>query len=412
MNACRCLLTITLGLLLVAGGCARKKPNLDEGENADSPMPVAQFHHGKPLTIEECKSFAARLEAAAKSDKPQEVLALFDWESLFERSLAGINLSKRDRDATLKGMRESDGPSNLTKLILEAVNNGGSYRPLRVHDKDEGKRVLFRLVNAEGGLNYHDLMLARRPDNQARVIDFHVVLSGEAMSTTMRRMFLTVFSQTNKGLFAKLVGREQDLVKHLPTWTKMGEESRAGNHQEVMRLFNTLPPSLQKEKPIQITRILSAAALGDELHQQALDDYEKHFPNDPSLDLIRIDSLILKKKYAEALAAVDRLDKAVGGDPYLDTLRANIHLESGKPEQARQPADRAVKSLPDLQQPYWTMVSISLKEKDHAATVKWLTELDERFDLDLDNLKEVPDYADFIKSPEYKKWAADRKKDK
>jgi hypothetical protein len=38
-----------------------------------------------------------------------------------------------------------------------------------------------------------------------------------------------------------------------------------------------------------------------------------------------LDALLLEKKYDEALAAVDRIDKLVGGDPYLDTYRTNIN---------------------------------------------------------------------------------------
>jgi hypothetical protein len=42
------------------------------------------------------------------------------------------------------------------------------------------------------------------------------------------------------------------------------------------------------------------------------------------MDLMLIDGFILKERYDDALAAIDRLDNDLSGDPYLDTLRANI----------------------------------------------------------------------------------------
>ena len=53
-----------------------------------------------------------------------------------------------------------------------------------------------------------------------------------------------------------------------------------------------------------------------------LEDFRKYYSQDPCLDLLLIDYYTLKKDYAQAIPCVDRLDKSVGGDPYLNVLRA------------------------------------------------------------------------------------------
>ena len=52
-------------------------------------------------------------------------------------------------------------------------------------------------------------------------------------------------------------------------------------------------------------------------------------PGDPCVDLIALNAFGIRKVYAKVLAAVDRLEKIVGGDPYLKLIRATTLLEQG-----------------------------------------------------------------------------------
>ena len=59
------------------------------------------------------------------------------------------------------------------------------------------------------------------------------------------------------------------------------------------------------------------------------------YPTDPGLDLLSITYYTDKKDFARARECVDRLETAVGGDPYLDVTRAAINRAAGKYEEAR-----------------------------------------------------------------------------
>jgi hypothetical protein len=49
-------------------------------------------------------------------------------------------------------------------------------------------------------------------------------------------------------------------------------------------------------------------------------------------------------------------------------------------------------------------VAISLHEKKNAETLAGLKQIVQILKLQIDDLAKLPEYADFVKSPEYSKW--------
>ena len=113
-------------------------------------------------------------------------------------------------------------------------------------------------------------------------------------------------------------------------------------------------------------------------------------------------------EYDRALAAVDRLEKAVGGDPYLDVIRAGIHLAQGDAGAARRLARQAVDGDGTLPDGYWALVNVSLADKRFDETARLLDLLREQFQLEFGDLTQIPEYAEFVQSPEYRQWAQPR----
>ncbi|MEJ7639603.1 MAG: hypothetical protein WKF75_16915, partial [Singulisphaera sp.] len=158
------------------------------------------------------------------------------------------------------------------------------------------------------------------------------------------------------------------------------------------------------DKNLLLLRLQAAPNLGDEEYTAVIEDFRKYHPDDPCLDILSIDTSILKKDYAKALASIDRLDKAVGGDPYLDSLRANVYLDGQKPDAARQAARRALEREPTLIDAYWSLVAISLKEREFAETLELLNAIGEKFDIVFEDLGTMPEYAEFVETPQYQQW--------
>jgi hypothetical protein len=58
-------------------------------------------------------------------------------------------------------------------------------------------------------------------------------------------------------------------------------------------------------------------------------------------------------------------------------------------------------TLPDA---FWILVTVSLDNRDFGLTASLLTHLEDKCGAQLGNLKDIPEYADFVKSPQYAEW--------
>ena len=53
---------------------------------------------------------------------------------------------------------------------------------------------------------------------------------------------------------------------------------------------------------------------------------------------------------------------------------------------------------------YWSLLTACLKLDDNVAALKTLKMIDQHFTLEFGDLTTVPEYARFVKSPQYEEW--------
>ena len=154
-----------------------------------------------------------------------------------------------------------------------------------------------------------------------------------------------------------------------------------------------------------LLRLRAAQAIDENEYAATLDEYRKLFPKDPGLDLLSISYYTTKKDFKQALECINRIESAVGGDPYLNVTRAALCDVQGKHDEAKRLARKAAdEQEPTLLPAYFEMLGVSLIQKNHAETLAVLKEVDQKFQLKLNDLTKVREYADFVKSPQYKDW--------
>src|SRR5205823_6036781 len=140
----------------------------------------------------------------------------------------------------------------------------------------------------------------------------------------------------------------------------------------------------------------------------ALDALQTAFPSDPSVSIVLMVSLADSGRFAEALAAVDALEKAVGGDAYLEFKRSEILFIAEDYERAKQAALRAIQAEKTLAQPYNMMVRISVRKNLFSDAVRWLISLERDAGAQLADLTKIEEFKEFIASSEYREWAKSR----
>jgi hypothetical protein len=137
---------------------------------------------------------------------------------------------------------------------------------------------------------------------------------------------------------------------------------------------------------------------------QVIEDFRGYYPEDVCLDFLLVDYHVLRKEHDQALEAIDRIDASVGGDAHLNLLRAESVYQQGDAARAFELVRKANAADPEAIDPYWTLLGLSVMEKDHDKTLACLQRLESHFGVNMGGAREAPQYADFIASPQGQQW--------
>ena len=139
--------------------------------------------------------------------------------------------------------------------------------------------------------------------------------------------------------------------------------------------YKSLPAEIQTDKSVFLRYLWAAEAVGDTEFLLALDGFRRQFPNDPALDFQNIDFYRLMRNFDEALRSIDKAEKSIGGDPYLNALRAKLLVKAWRFKEARVAADKAIEQEPGLTHGYWGRIDVALAEANHADTLALFEEV-------------------------------------
>jgi hypothetical protein len=362
----------------------------------------------KPISAEEATKWAADLQHAVRVQDIDTFNRLVDWDAFVAKATALPGNSpqvKEFRANFARGLKAAtvNPRSGFGRAVMGAIEASGDYKALRIHNEGGQIRVLFRLVSSSGALNYHDWVLSRSGDGKTIAADCYVFLIGELYSQNLRRSFLPLANKSGGASVDKLSRPEKDFVESFTQFAQMGRFVRERNWRQALNTYKELPASVQESKPAMTMRLLATQSVSDAEYLATIDDFRKRYPNDAMIDLISVDAYILRKSYDKALESIDRVDKAIGRDPYLKVLRGNVLLRENKLNAARDMVQDAVVQDPNLLRGYYSLIDISLARRDYADTVKSLKKA-ESLGVTFGDLTAVPAFAAFVKSAEYKNW--------
>jgi tetratricopeptide (TPR) repeat protein len=368
---------------------------------------VNQFEpsRGDPARDEEAKMFAEEFAKNVAANDMTAVNAAFDLAALYQRSTAGIDMSESTRTGVESAFSNFIAPAIADGFGLSSrlKNRRGSFRLLRLHHANGEQRALFRVITDTGAINYLDCTLVRHSDGKVRIDDFYNFAEGASFSEMMHRG-LALGADKNASPDSASQGPQLGVVR-----MEMRKRISDGQFQAALDYFRGLPDKLKSEKTIMRTRIDAAQHLKGKPYDDAVRAYRQRFPDEPTTDLIPLDAYYEHKMYDRALACIDRVDSAIGGDPYLDALRSGMNRMKGDLDAAKSCAQKAIAAEPELRQPYFALIQVSLAEKDFTETSRLLTLVQKKFPDHMPSVKTNPVYAEYVKSPQYRAWAKAQK---
>jgi hypothetical protein len=357
----------------------------------------------------ECRDYAQAVVKAVTTGDLATLNNLIDWEAIFQTMATGLEMSDSYRAGVFKGMRNAitDPERGFCGQLIKNLKKGGKFSFLRVRQSHGRQVVLFRMLleGDQGGLNYFEFAPRRYPGGQVRAVDVYTYLSGELISETLRRALLPMVAEESRSILDKLIAGERDYVHDFPDIGRAATLVTQGKGVEALAIYNKMRPETRRQKVVLLGRLSAAQVAGDDNeYAQTIEEFRKFYPNDAGLDLVSIDGFVMRKDIDGAVKAIGRLDQALGGDSYLDTMCAGVCESNGDLEGTRRFARRAVERDPTQVSGYWAVVAYSLKAKDYDETLAYLKAIDQKFSMNFKDLTKAPLYAGFVKSPQYSQW--------
>lgn len=400
---CSCLITVTTVALV---GCGGGETGAPATENAVDPVAVDEAPATPPATEAQAKTFADELLATigdAPGAKPID--QLLDMDSVLDKSLAGVDLSEKDRQGLASGVSTSLLQRGIVEQLRMILQQGGSYSFVRSFEDDGRRHLLMRLLqpNSEG-VNYHDFYLTENESGEVVASDMYIFMSGETISQTLRRTAVQLAAQQNRSLLSRITGDEVLFVKHLEEIGQLSQAVQGGNADKALGIYRSLPQEVQDTKLVLLLRLQSAGLLVDDPageYESAIKHFRKLFPDDAAVDFLSIDYYLLTEKFDKCLEAIDRVQSELQ-DPYMHTLKAAAYVAKGDLEAATKAANQAIEEEPTLEAAYATALTVSLEKADHEETLKHLRTLTTEFGYEWGDLTTVEGYEQFVQSPQYK----------
>lgn len=348
-----------------------------------------------PATEAEAAAFGQAMAKALVPCDPSAVGALVDAKNLARRAAHGRKVPKAAKDGLLQGVAGDALAASLCQGI-PAESSQATY--LRSRTIAGSPRPLIRLLIGDG-VNYLELEVGRvKGVDEVRAVDFTSFATGESMSETLGRTLEEMIDNGGaKGALADINALKeanaklaaQDVAAARASFDKMSAESRA-------------------TKAALVVEVQIAAQESDQAYMEVMERFARAFPDDPALLLQSIDRSFMAKDFEGTLVILDKLDQQVGGDPYLDVLRANTFSELGRHADAAKAGQRCIDAEPTLENCWFALSNAQLLAKEYGALVVSMREMTTRFDLEFTptSLAASPEWTGFLASPEGKAWVA------
>lgn len=112
--------------------------------------------------------------------------------------------------------------------------------------------------------------------------------------------------------------------------------------------YELLDKKYKNSKAVQLLYIHACEHIDLKLYQKALEGYAMTFPDAASSYLMMLDLYYMQKEYEKGIDAVNKLDKVVDSDPFLDYYRGNIYTLMNKPAEAIACYEKVYKYDPTL----------------------------------------------------------------
>ena len=356
-----------------------------------------------PVSEADAKAFGEKFAALARPCDSKKLAAVVDQDAMAAKFATTSKLPNVQHSA-----HQLLGTDVGARILCGWMRGVSDYKPMRVKPVgSEFHPILRRLIkDPRSGITvigYDELQLGTtRKDHQVRLYDAFSYVQGQ---------WLTQVLGGNMAALETSLDTLGDIPQMADQVKTARELVRAARFQESLQMIDKLPPEIRNYRSVQLLRIRASAGLGKDSYRQALAELEKLAPNDPSIAMVEMDGAFAIGDYDAALRWIDVIDKEVGGDPFQEANRAFAYFKKGDMDKAAEHIDAAMQREPTLQRVWEVKLDVAIMQKKWADAATAMTTLESKFGAKFDEakLRASPAMAEFVETPEFKQWLANRK---
>ncbi len=363
----------------------------------------AKCKHQPETTIEDdYLLFAQMLADSLDNSNSSFFNEHFDVDSIANSLLDSIHGPKITKEGFKKGVTDH---LDVGMNIISAMGIDGHCKLLKL-SKDSIPKALYRIVS-QGGVNYFELFLQKNKQGFIRIIDYYPYAVGQQFSNTLRRIYLSSLSDLRDSIKMDSLSYSDSIyVANIPILDRIGSHFEKGEFSQALGLIDSFPPTIREDKMIQITKLNIAFNEGGEMYLQAVNEFKQKYPKDPLVEVILLDFAFAQQEHTQALAIIDSLNEKIGGDAYLNVMKATIYEDLKKNTIAISLLKEAIQAESSMEEPYWKIISLYMKERKYEEVVSLFPQMQELFDINPAEFLVYDGYEKFWESSAYKTWAS------
>ncbi len=334
----------------------------------------------------------------------------FDSRALFNHSADKLKLQVgAERESHIAKRKTMFDEYGIVHSFRDFVSAGGTVTFLRFRRREGALVALFRAVPKQGGVLYFECKLSEKSqDGTVRAVDIYQFADSEWLSDSDVAAHIKAKAARNplelQALFPGVKLTESDALECYQLMKCDLIEDWKG----VLSKFATLSSPLQRNREILLMRFKASARLKRQAEMDwTLDRLIEFHGDTPIVASMSIDLHAKRGELAKALAAINKVERVMEGDPYLDFVRATLSLTAGKPESAMTYATSAIEREPSLTQVHWIIARAGAKLHESSKVEAALRQLVEAKLTTLTEIENHSDFATFVASPEFKAWKAE-----
>lgn len=391
--------TIALTMALTAGTSLF----LTSCKPSDTPAaaPNGDISVGKNSTASPYETFSRQLEKSVNESDPNFINAHFSLDTLIQKVVGTVNAPEEYRSGFAEGIKNT---LDVGQKIVHSLGIDGHYKFLQLRNMPHNPTALFRL-NTEEGVNYHEIYLRQQGDSII-IDDLYIYEGGMSFSNTLKRVYFASLSTAIKDIsFEQTSPFDKGFIENLDKIDKIAALVEKNNHREALKVLQNLPEIVRIDKMVMVLQLKIAKSCDPKDYQQAIDDFRNHYPSDPVLEFMCLENALEKNKADDILTAIDQLDTRIGGDVYLNVLRADVAAKQKNYDLAEKLLLKAKAAEPDNEGIYWHIINIYLAQKQYEKTVAVFSEMKNLFGFSPEERLPQYEFRDFWKSKPYLDYA-------